>query len=123
MSVCNCVHGLEEKKIPIYCISFFFSVDGLRDNVTVNVTSSSCLQSITCVSSIDGYCVVYIGSNRTDALNRTSFNGSTNQPIQTSGLDFGSDDYYVAQFNITELIKIDGRFYSEGNSIIFYVFI
>ncbi len=84
------------------------------NNSIIEVISSVCLESITCVSSTSGTCVVYIGRNKSDALSRMSFTGAINSSISTKGLLNRQDFFYVAQFNLSQRIETEGNFSEIG---------
>ncbi len=92
---------------------------GIAGSTTMNnsiteVILSICLESITCVSSTNGTCVVYIGRNKSDALSRIPFTGSTNSSISTISLLNRRDTFYVARFNLDQMIETEGSFSDIG---------
>ncbi len=93
----------------------YFIVAGstAMNNSTIEVIPSVCLESITCVSSTNGTCVVYIGRNKSDALSRMSFTGAINSSISTAKVSNRQDILYVAQFDLGQgIIEIE-RFFVD----------
>ena len=84
------------------------------NNFIIEVIPSICLESVTCVSSTNGTCVVYIGSNKSDALSWMSFTGAINSSIPTTSLLNMQDTFYVAQFNLDQQIETEGSFSDVG---------
>ncbi len=101
--------------------SHFVTAGYTTMNITmIEVVPSVCLESITCVSSTNGTCVVYIGRNKSDALSRMSTTGAINSSISfKDNLLSRKDTFYVAQFYIGQLIETNGVFSTiEGKYII-----
>ncbi len=84
------------------------------NNFMIKVKPSICLESITCVSSTNGTCVVYIGRNKSDALSRMSITGAINSSISTTSLLNRQDIFYVARFNLDQRIETEGIFSEIG---------
>ncbi len=84
------------------------------NNFIIKVKPSICLESITCVSSTNGTCVVYIGRNKSDAMSRMSFTGAINSSIPTNSSLNRQDIFYVARFNLGQLIETEGSFSDIG---------
>ncbi len=93
-------------------------------NNSIIVKPSICLESVTCVSSTNGTCVVYIGRNKSDALSRMSITGAINSSISTTEISYGKDVFYMAQFDIGQLIIILENKFSmiEGNVTIILLY-
>ncbi len=91
------------------------------NNSIIAVNPSICLESVTCVSSTNGTCVVYIGRNKSDALSRMSFNGSINSSISTANLSINEQDiFYAVQFDIGQSILIEDEFSMVKGNIWIY---